>query len=88
MLDFTSVLGHLSVVMTSDSATASAVFVASLLDAYRYRFDCVKRLHLRMADRAVWDVYQKPLLTWVMSLHSVLLHHSRFFESVARPAET
>lgn len=50
--------------------------------------DCVKRLHLRMADRAVWDVYQKPLLTWVMSLHSVLLHHTRFFESVARPAET
>lgn len=37
MLDFTSVLGHLSVIMTSDSATAPAVFVASLLDADRYR---------------------------------------------------
>lgn len=49
---------------------------------------CQKTAHLRMADRAVWDVYQKPLLTWVMSLHSVLLHHTRFFESVARPAET
>lgn len=42
-LDFTSVLGHLSVIMTSDSATASAVFVASLLDADRYR---KKRLDL------------------------------------------
>lgn len=36
MLDFTSVLGHLSVVMTSDSATAPAVFVAGLLDADKY----------------------------------------------------
>lgn len=37
MLDFTSILGHLSVIMTSDSATAPAAFVASLLDADRHR---------------------------------------------------
>lgn len=36
-LKVTTVLGHLSVIMTSDSATAPAVFVASLLDADRYR---------------------------------------------------
>lgn len=42
-LKVTTILGHLSVIMTSDSATASAVFGASLLDADRYR---EKRLDL------------------------------------------